>query len=130
MVVTYKTTDCVVLTIKQTIACVVLTIKQTTVCVVLTINHTTACVVLSNNRLLPMWCYHKTNDCLCCAAIFLDYAYSNSFHTTANNLKFHISASVNFMEELYGMLYYNSLQYSLAHMLSIQIIRCIAFSLE
>jgi hypothetical protein len=44
MVLTYKKTACVVLTVKQTIACVVLTIKQTT-----------ACVVLSNNKLLPMW---------------------------------------------------------------------------
>lgn len=84
-------------------------------------------VVLSNNRLLPVWYYNKMNYCLCCAAIFLDCTRSNFLQTHANNLKIHISVSVKFMEELYGMLYYNSSQ---AYMFAIQTIHCIAYSLE
>lgn len=64
------------------------------------------------------------------AYVVLPCSWTMHIQTHANNLKMHIFVSVKFMEGLYGMLYYNSSQYSRAHLLAIQIIHCIAYSLE
>lgn len=104
MVITYKTTVCVVLTIKQTIA---LWYYQTTGYYLW---GTTIKQIIANAVMPCSWTMH--------------------IQTHANNLKMHISVSVKFMEGLYGMLYYNSSQYSQAYLLGIQIIHCIAYSLE
>jgi len=65
---------------------------------------------------------------LCCHVLGLCTFKLSSTH--ASNLKMRTSVSVKFMEGLYGMLYYNSSQYSQAYLLAIQIIHCIVYSLE
>jgi hypothetical protein len=96
--------------IKNTITYMVVTCKPT------------ACVVLTIKETIALWYYQITGYYLWGTSIKQIIAYVvlpcswtmhiQIFSTHESNLKMHTSVSVKFMEELYGMLFYNSSQYS------------------